>query len=163
PVVFQNTEIWPFLADIQLVRFVPERPSDPSIPYDEAFADLLEAVRSGHTRHIELQALRGVRLGPPFDLEQLPQPPQFIGRGDVLNWALEQLAPASAVESTDQVDSSGLAAIAALNGLGGIGKSALVGQIIRILFAQNEFPDGIAVEPCNGLFDAETVLRQVLS
>ena len=160
PVLHQNTEVWPFLADYQIVRFVPTAPIDPPIPYKEAFADLLAAVRLGTSRLLDLQALRTVRLGPPFDLEQLPLPPRFVGRAADINWALRQLTPQTADETPR---AAGLASITAVNGLPGIGKSALAGHIVRILYAENRFPEGIAVVLCNGLTDPTVVLRQVLA
>ena len=160
PVLHQTTDVWPFLADYQMVRFVPTPPTDPPIPYEEAFADLLAAVRSGASRLLDLQALRTVRLGPPFDLEQLPLPPRFVGRAVDIDWALRQLTPQTAEETPR---AAGLASITAVNGLPGIGKSALAGQIVRILYAENRFPGGIAVVLCNGLTDPGLVLRQVLA
>jgi tetratricopeptide (TPR) repeat protein len=170
PVLYLQTPIWPFLSDYQMVRFVPRTPGDPPIPFEDAFAELLDAVREGESRLVDLQAMRAVRLGPPFDIEQLPQPPRFVGREADVKWALRQLAPEPVVEDRSSqpthpqgVRSAGVACITAVNGLAGIGKSALAGQIVRILFAENRFPDGIAVVLCNGQRDPAAVLRQVLA
>ncbi|HEY8322933.1 MAG TPA: NB-ARC domain-containing protein, partial [Ktedonobacterales bacterium] len=163
PVMHQETPLWPFLADLQVIDF-----NDPT-RFQAAFADLLVAVRLGYTRQAELIGLRGVRRGPPFDLDRLPLQERFIGRDDAIEWALERLAPDLSLRSPRVVDvgngrlGSRMASIAATNGLAGIGKSALAGALARMLHATDRYPDGIAVVACNDLTDPVTVLRRALA
>ncbi|HZC07281.1 MAG TPA: toll/interleukin-1 receptor domain-containing protein, partial [Ktedonobacterales bacterium] len=173
PVMHQETPLWPFLADYQIIDF-----SAPG-QFEIAFDDLLVAVRLGRSRMAELRGLRGERRGPPFDVAKLPLPERFIGRDADIAWALERLAPelsltdaltdahevaevAEVAEGNGRV-ASRLASIAAANGLAGIGKSALAGVVARILYATNRYSDGIAVVACNGLDDPVTVLRRALA
>jgi len=149
PVLQQETDTWPFLQNFQTVNFVKN-------PYNQAFTDLMIAIRLGASRRADLAGMRLERAGPPYDVDLLPVVDRFIGRTDALQWMLDRLdAPTP--------DSGGLASIAAANGLAGIGKSALAGQVARILYATNRFPDGIAVVLCNGLTDPSTVLRRILA
>jgi tetratricopeptide (TPR) repeat protein len=166
PLVHQPTEVWPFLGNFQRVSFVFPR------PYEEAFAELLDAVRLGHSRRAAHGQLLGARPGRPFDVDLLPLPARFIGRDADLEWALERLAPETTTATPPSLarergqgvrSVAQLASIAAANGLAGIGKSALAGQLARILWATNRFPDGIAVVLCNDLTDPAAVLRRVLA
>jgi Tfp pilus assembly protein PilF len=159
PVLHKETTVRPFLTEYQWVSFLAPR------SFDEAFAELLRAVQLGYSRRAELEAMRQARRGPPFDVALLPLPERFVGREEDLRWVLERLDPTSAsgVAAAVGPGTGGLASIAAANGLGGIGKSALAGQVVRILYARDAFPDGIAVVLCNGLTDPATVLRRALA
>ncbi len=153
PVLHRETPVWPFLEDYQFVRYVWPRPPD------EAFAELLDAVKLGRSRMDEVSRMRLGRPGPPFDVDLLPLPGRFVGRGADIEWVLGRLDP----ETPQLADPGAIASIAAANGLPGIGKSALAGYVARILYATNRFPDGIAVVLCNGLNDPADVLSQALA
>ncbi|MGH2503201.1 MAG: toll/interleukin-1 receptor domain-containing protein, partial [Ktedonobacterales bacterium] len=98
PVMRQETPLWPFLTDLQVIDF-----TDPA-RFDAAFADLLVAVRLGRSRQAQLVGPRGVRRGPPFDLDKLPLQERFIGRDSDIEWALERLAPDLSLQSLRVVD-----------------------------------------------------------
>ena len=158
PVLHRPTDLWPFLENFQYVSFLEPR------PFDAAFAELLEAVALGRSRRSTHGALPRRQVAP-FDGDLLPLPERFVGRADELEWTLARLAPETTAEApaAERPEALGLASIAAANGLGGIGKSALAGQVVRILWAANRFPDGIAVILCQGLSDPAEVLRRVLA
>jgi len=153
PVLHRETPVWPFLEDYQFVRYVWPRPPD------EAFVELLATVKLGRSRMDEVSRMRLGRPGPPFDIDLLPLPGRFVGRGADIEWVLGRLDP----ETPQLVDPGAIASIAAANGLPGIGKSALAGYVAHILYATNQFPDGIAVVLCNGLNDPADVLSQALA
>ncbi len=159
PVLHEETDAWPWLLNYQWVRFTERL-------FDDAFAELLEAVRLGHSRMAETAGLRGEREGPPFEMDALPAPGRFVGRVSEIDWALRRLAPELLPPRADAPDpaedAEKVAAIAAANGLAGIGKSALAGRLARILYETRRYPDGIAVVACNGLTDPVAVLKQVL-
>jgi len=153
PVLHRETPVWPFLEDYQFVRYAWPRPPD------EAFVELLATVKLGRSRMDEVSRMRLGRPGPPFDIDLLPLPGRFVGRGADIEWVLGRLDP----ETPQLVDPGAIASIAAANGLPGIGKSALAGYVAHILYATNQFPDGIAVVLCNGLNDPADVLSQALA
>jgi len=136
-----------FLLTYQWVSFLPERDEA------EAWAELEAAIRLGRSRMVEIET-SGQVYRPVFDLTELPRPERFIGREDLIGWAMERLAADPAV--------NGLASIAAANGLGGIGKSTLAGEVVRRLFIEGRFPDGIGVVACNGVRDPAAVLAAAL-
>jgi tetratricopeptide (TPR) repeat protein len=159
PILHRDTDVWPFLGEYQHVDFrEPEDPAQRDGWFEQRYAELLAATHLGRSRLDEVERMRQLRLGPPYDLVELPIPERFVGREQSVEWTLRRLAP-----EEDGAPTSGLASIAAANGLGGIGKSALAGQVARILYATNRFPDGIAVVRCNGLSDPAMVLRRALS
>jgi hypothetical protein len=83
PVIHRETAVWPFLANFQFVDFA-------KASLDEAFTELLDAVRLGHSRRREVEAMRQERLGPTFDVDLLPMPERFVGRDADLDWALQR-------------------------------------------------------------------------
>jgi tetratricopeptide (TPR) repeat protein len=150
PVLHRSTEqVPPFLAAYQWISFLPSR------DYHEALDELVADVWRGESRLAETAQPIGERLGPPFDLGQLPSLDHFIGREQDIAWVIAHL-------TRGPTPMSGLASIAATNGFAGIGKSTLAAAVIQRLFVEGRFPDGLAVVRCNGLTDPTVVLRRVL-
>ncbi|HEX6817218.1 MAG TPA: tetratricopeptide repeat protein [Ktedonobacterales bacterium] len=151
PLLQQAVEqIPPFIATYQYVSFLP------AVSDEVAFVELLKAVRLSESRLRELDTPLATRIGPPYDLGQLPSLDHFVGREDEIAAVMKLLVrgPSAA---------SGLASIAAANGLGGIGKSTLAAAVLRRLFVEGRFPDGLAVVKCNNQTDPSTVLRLALA
>ncbi len=142
PVLLATCEVSGFLSLVQFVSFATP-------PYEQAFAELLFAVRFGATRMREASATPGIRIGPPMDT--LPTPAHFVGRGQELAWVMERLRHREVISITT------------LNGLAGIGKTALAAEAITQAKDEHLFPDGIAVVVCLGRTDATAVLREVLA
>ncbi|MFI5273174.1 MAG: tetratricopeptide repeat protein [Ktedonobacterales bacterium] len=146
PVLAEPCAVPEYLATIQFISFVPPR------PYEEAFGEVLAAVRAGTTREVPLGRQASAPLGPPDDAALLPAPDHFVGRTLDVEWVLERLRDPG----------GGTAAITALRGLGGIGKTTLAAVAVRQLRDEGRFPEGIAVILCQGLTDPAEVLRRVL-
>ncbi len=142
PVLLETCEVSGFLSLVQYVSFA-------ELPYEQAFEELLFAVRFGQTRMREAAQRAGIRLGPPMGV--LPLAGRFVGRGDELAWVMERLRRRE------------VTGITTLNGLAGIGKTALAAEAIKQARAEGLFPDGIAVVICLGRTDATGVLRDVLA
>jgi hypothetical protein len=150
PVLHRPVEdVPPFITTYQYVSYLPSRPAG------EAFEELLSGVLLGESRLRENMQPLGVRLGPPFDLAQLPPLDHFVGREAALQQVLAQLSAAPSHRS-------GLASVVAANGMGGIGKSTLAAMALLRLFVDGRFPDGLAVVRCNGLDEPSKVLAQVI-
>jgi hypothetical protein len=120
PVVHKACAIPEALSLIQVVSFLPPR------SYDDAFAELLDAIRLGETRMVEQPT---VEVGPPFDLALLPLPAPFVGREAELAFLRERLSVKGSTSG-----------IAAVNGLGGIGKTGLAAKVIHDLREEGRFP-----------------------
>jgi hypothetical protein len=132
-----------YVGMVQLVSLIAQ-------PYEEAFANLLVAIRAGQTRLLEPEAPPALRLGPPVDAALLPMPQRFIGREEDLAWVEARLHAGAAT------------GITALRGRGGIGKTALAAVAVHELAWERRFTDGIAVIICTGTAGPRMVLRAVL-
>ncbi|HEY7984229.1 MAG TPA: NB-ARC domain-containing protein, partial [Ktedonobacterales bacterium] len=113
--------------------------------YATALAEVIAQIRSGESRRVEREGQ------PPFDLTELPVPASFIGRTDDLEWVLDRLRAGQT------------SAVTAIRGIGGIGKSTLAGEAVRALYAEDRFPEGIAVIGCAEQSDPTVVLARVLT
>jgi tetratricopeptide (TPR) repeat protein/transcriptional regulator with XRE-family HTH domain len=88
---------------------------------------------------------------PPFDETLLTTPEHFIGREEDLQWLKTSLL------------AGGTTSISALGGMGGIGKTALAAVTIRKMRAEGYFQDGIAVQLCQDMVDANELAQKVLA
>jgi tetratricopeptide (TPR) repeat protein len=138
PVLYEDCQPSPLLGLIQQVRFLGR-------VYQQALDELVGVIREGHTRAARREG------SPPFDLDLLQPPPNFIGREADLTWVLQQ------------VRKGGTAAITAIRGMGGIGKTALAAVALRVLYAEGAFPQGIGVVDCRKQRDPLDILRRALT
>lgn len=151
PVMHKSADVPPFLRAFQQVDFVKQ-------PYEDAYQDLVNAITLGVSRMHEIAVgfQEFTDYLPPFDLSELNPPERFVGREADLVWILRRLlAP--------RPGQSQMANIVAASGMGGIGKTALAGEVLRRLYENGQFRDGMAVVVCKDLRDPSIVLRRILS